>query len=535
MKFTYDWLKDYLETDLDAADVADELTRIGLEIESVEAVPVPVVAKIISVEDIPETHLHLLSVDDGGGTPRQVVCGAPNVRPGLVSVLARPGTIIEGNEIKVGKLRGYESNGMMCSERELGLSDNHTGITELDEAKYKIGAAYGSTGDVVYDGKVLPNRADYLAVMGIARDLIAAGCGTAKSPSLAKGWTAPQARDGVVDRKAIIKSAQCDAYNFAEIRGIKIAASTKKIAARLAAVGINPKNAPVDATNFVCIDLGQPLHCFDADQVKGDIIIRNATEGEEFTDLFDAKHILTTDDLVITDADGILALAGIVGGKRGMTTDKTTNIIIESAHFDAIGTRRTRSRLGISTDASYRFERGVDPLISPTALAAAVEIITARCGGEVIAVRAETDFTPVVIKYNPSGFARIAGIEVAPDEQKKILERLGYIVNADWSVVQPSWRVDDALPEKLVADIIRIYGYDKLSENREQRTENRNPTPDPLKIFLARTRGLTEHNSYGFGNLYFERVVSDKANIKIANPVADTINTARNGLVANML
>jgi phenylalanyl-tRNA synthetase beta chain len=424
---------------------------------------------------------------------------------------------------------------MMCSEKELGIGEDHAGIVELDEKKYKIGEplALGANaaGDAVFDGKVLPNRSDYLAVMGIARDLAAAGAGAFAERKF-------DVREIAGARKAVIKSEQCDAYNFAEIQGIKMAPSNAKIASRLAAIGINPKNCPVDATNYICFDLGQPLHCFDADEIHGDIIIRNAKDGEEFTDLFDTKHILAAGDLVITDSDGILALAGVIGGKRGMTTDATKNIIIEAAHFDAVGTRKTRTRLGISTDASYRFERGVDPLISPASLAMAIEIITKECGGRVTGLRAETNFRPETIKYNPKFFTKRTGIEVDEKTQKEILEKLGYVVNGDWSVVQPSWRNDDAIPEKLVSDVMRFYGYENIGTTGVSvvSVEQKSAGVDTsISEFFARSRHLVESKSYGFGNLHFEKIVSDKQNIKIANPIADYLNTARNSLIPNML
>ncbi|MDR2268716.1 MAG: phenylalanine--tRNA ligase subunit beta [Rickettsiales bacterium] len=526
MKWTYEWLKDYLQTDLTARQIADKLTQIGLEIENLSEPIIPIAAKIVKCSDIPDTHLHLLVVDDGECT-RQIVCGAPNARANLVSALARPGCKIQDVEIKVGNFRGYESNGMMCSERELGIGDDHEGIVELDEKKYKIGQPL-SVADTVFDAAILPNRANYMGVIGIARDLAAMGAGK----FIDKKFDVKEVMGG---RKAVIESAQCNAYNFAEIRGIKMAPSNTKIAARLAAIGINPKNCPVDATNYICFDLGQPLHCFDADEIHGDIVVRNAKDGEEFADLFDDKHILTTDDLVITDSDGILALAGVVGGRRGMTTDATKNIIIEAAHFDAVGTRKTRARLGISTDASYRFERGVDPLISPTSLAMAVDIIAKECGGAVVALHAKTDFKSRIIKYDPNIFTKKTGIELDEKTQRKILENFGYSVNSDWSVIVPSWRGDVDIPESLVADIIRVYGYDKIPVSTTISPSIPVSTARTVNEFFARDRRLIEHISSGLGNIHFEKLVSGKPNVKIKNPIVDTMNTARNSLIPNML
>jgi phenylalanyl-tRNA synthetase beta chain len=533
MEWTFDWLKDYLKTDATAAEIADKLTLIGLEVEKLVAPIVPIAAKIVECSDIPDTHLHLLKVDDGTEI-RQVVCGAPNVRVGLVGALARPGCQIAGTEIKVGKIRGFESNGMMCSEKELGLGNNHEGIIELQNAK--IGEPVAKVGDFVFEAGITPNRPDYLSVRGIARDLAATGIGKFKEPAVKRQSPAEGSR------KAVIKNKErCPVYNFAEIRGIKIAPSNAKIASRLAAVGINPKNAPVDATNYVCLDMGQPLHCFDADEIRGDIIIRNAEDGERFTDLFGAEHSLVADDLVITDADGILALAGVVGGKRGMTTDATKNIILESAYFEPLGIRKTRRRLNVSTDASYRYERGVDPMITGDGLSRAAGIVMKECGGKIVALDdSRPDIANAVVKYDPKNFIKKTGIRLSAARQKKILENLGYKIDAEWNASVPFWRAAEAIPETLIADVIRIYGYDKIGCSAGDGGCSKIFEPrlsDDVRDneFFAFKRRLTEHVSMGFGNIYSEKLVGGNPSVKIANPMTDFMNTARNSLIPNML
>ncbi|MDR1071606.1 MAG: phenylalanine--tRNA ligase subunit beta [Rickettsiales bacterium] len=533
MKWTYDWLLDYLDTTATAEQIADKLTEIGLEIEGLTTPVSPIVAKIVECSDIPDTHLHLLSVDDGAGT-RQVVCGAPNVRVGLVGVLARPGCEIEGNIIKVGKIRGHESNGMMCSERELGLGDNHEGIVELDAKKYKIGAPFGNvSADAVFDAKILPNRPYYLGVRGIARDLAASGIGKYKNKKF-------EVKEVSGARKAVIKNKdRCPVYNFAEIKNIKIAPSDPNAAARLSAIGINPKNAPVDATNYVCFDLGQPLHCFDADEIKGDIVIRNAADGEKFTDLFDTGHILVADDLVITDADGILALAGVVGGRRGMTTGATKNIILESAYFEPLGIRKTRRRLNLGTDASFRYERGIDPLMTAHALAMAAGMITKECGGEIVSLGNDKPAVKgTVVKYDPEMFLKKTGVDLSEKTQREILEKLDYKIDPKWSVTPPSWRVDVDIPEAVISDLIRFYGYGNVETTGLSvvSTERSNAALETgVSEFFARDRHLVESKSYGFGNIWGEKQVSARPNVKIANPIADYLNTARNSLIPNML
>ena len=368
MKWTYDWLQDYLKTDADAQTISETLTRIGLEIEDLQSPISPIAAKIVECKAHENSdHLHVLQVDDGTPTLRQVVCGAPNARVGLISALAIPGCVIDGHEIQSGKLRGVLSDGMMCSGKELGINDDHSGIIELPE-NTKIGTPVIET-KTVFDAGITPNRPDYLSVRGIARDLSAAGIGEYIEPN------DPVFKNISGNRQVVLKTDKCRAYKMIEIHGITVNPSDKKIASRLAAIGINPKNAPVDATNYICYDMAQTMHCFDADEINGDIVVRMAQNGEQFTDLFGNTHELVDTDMVITDASGILALAGVIGGARGATTENTKNIILESAYFDPVSVRKSAKRLGISTDASYRYERGINPTITGVAAMNAAHII----------------------------------------------------------------------------------------------------------------------------------------------------------------
>lgn len=535
MKWTYDWLKDYLKTDADAATIGDTLTRIGLEVDDVITPVAPVAAKIVECVAHPDSdHLHVLKVDDGTGALRQVVCGAPNARVGLISALARPGCVIDGHEIKSGKLRGVVSDGMMCSERELGIGDDHSGIMEMS-ADTQIGAPVVPA-PTVFDAGITPNRPDYLALRGIARDLAAAGVGEYIAPNDTE--LSPVA----TSRRAIVETDKCAVYRFCEINNITVNKSNAVVAARLAAIGINPKNAPVDATNYICYDMGQPMHCFDADEIRGDIVVRMAAEGEQFTDLFDATHELKSTDIVIADAAGILALAGVVGGARGMTTDATKNIILESAYFDPVSVRKTAKRLGISTDASYRYERGIDPTITGVALARAARIIMDACGGEIVGVGmgGANNWAPIKIAYSPDLFCKKTGVEMDTATQREILEKLGYEISCDgdaWTVTPRPARVDVEIPETVVADLIRIYGYETIAATRTRpampiaHTENFETT---LKRALA-ARGLNEIKSFGFGNSATEELLSDAPVVKIANPITTDLDTARNSLLGGIL
>lgn len=558
MKWTYDWLKDYLNTDATAEQIADTLTRTGLEVEDLIVPVSPIAAKIVECEPLAGSdHLHILKVDDGSGTLRQVVCGAPNARVGLISALAVPGCVIEGHEIKSGKLRGVLSDGMMCSGRELGINEDHSGIIELPD-NTKIGSAVLNT-ETVFDAGITPNRPDYLAVRGIARDLSATGLGEYIAP------VDDFPEYGTGNRKVHVETEKCLGYSLCEIHDIKIAPSNSKISSRLRAIGINPKNAPIDATNYICYDMGQPMHCFDADEIQGDITVRMAKDGEEFTDLFGTKHTLKETDVVIADDAGILALAGVVGGARGMTTENTKNIILESAYFNPVSVRKTSKRLGISTDSSYRYERGIDPTLTPRALARAANIILEQCGGEIYGtVAAGEFFNPPAeyggateefwedwenimknkyvpkIRYTPDIFGKKTGIEMDEVEQHNILFDLGYEIDEDdksWILTPPSNRVDVEIPENIVSELIRIYGYDNIAKAAVHKPTDSAPHRDyyiDKKRELA-TRGLNEAKSFGFGNSKIEEMLSDKPIVKIANPIVNDMDTARNGLLGNLL
>ena len=535
MKWTYDWLKDYLKTDATPEMIAETLTRIGLEVEDLRLPVSPIAAKIVECKPHENSdHLHVLMVDDGTNTLRQVVCGAPNARVGLISALAVPGCIVGGMEIKSGKLRGVLSDGMMCSSRELGIGDDHSGIIELPSDTV-IGSPVLDI-PVVFDAGITPNRPDYLSVRGIARDLSAAGIGEYITP------TDPAFKNISGNRQVVLKTDKCRTYKMIEIHGIKVGPSNTRIASRLAAIGINPKNAPVDATNYICYDMAQPMHCFDADAVRGDIVVRMATPGEKFTDLFDTEHELTENDMVIADNDGILALAGVIGGARASTTDTTQNIILESAYFDPVSVRKSAKRLGISTDSSYRFERGIDPTIAGTAAMRAATIIMDACGGDIVcSVTAGTDTKPdIKIEYTPGYFLTKTGFDIAPETQKNILLSLGYGIKScdnGWELTPPSFRIDVEIPETVVSDLVRIYGYERIATSSAHTTGTAHPHDDReinIKTLLA-SRGLNECRSFGFGNNATEQILSDRPNIVISNPITSDYDTLRNGLLYGLL
>ncbi len=540
MKWTIDWLKDYLDTDKTPQQIVETLDAIGLEVDDLIVPQLPIAAKIISAVQHPNSdHLKVLQVDDGSGELRQVVCGAPNARAGLISALAIPGVKIAGNEIVSGKIRGEVSNGMMCSEKELGLGSDHDGIIELSDIEV-IGDVISAMKDLsspVFDASITPNRPDYLSVSGIAKDLSAAKLGKYKpieTPSMFQTIGSVAVR---------IECEQgCPVYRLAEINDVKMGQSNSVISSRLSAIGVNPKNAAIDATNYICYDMGQPMHCFDRDHIAGNIVVRNAKQDEEFTDLFGTEHKLIDTDLVVADDKGVLAIAGVVGGLRGMTTNETKNILLESAYFDPVRVRKTSKRLGLSSDSSYRFERGINPEINGAALYRAIDIITKQCGGTVagVVVAGQPLNPNVKIKYNPNLFMKKIGFDIPVNEQIAILKALDYVIddsNPDWIVMPPVARVEIQIPEHIIGDLIRLYGYDNVKIDTAKTfipAINKNDFNLGLKKKIA-ALGLTEHIYFGFGNDEKEQALFDKKSVMISNPITVDLNTARNNLLDNLL
>ena len=541
MKWSVEWLKQYLDTNLTPAQIADKLNGLGLEVEDLYVPVLPIVAKIVECKAHENSdHLHVLKVDDGSGTLRQVVCGAPNARVGLVSALAVPGCKIGDFVIESGKIRGVVSDGMMCSAAEMGIGADNDGIIELNEKDEVIGQPISLMRDsasAVFETSITPNRPDYLSVRGIARDLSAAGAGKYIENKI--DLLKPVKGERKVN---LLAPDACPTYRFCEIHGIKNAPSNQQIQNCLRSAGINPKNAPIDATNYICYDLAQPMHCFDADEIVGDITVRMAKAGENFTDLFGNEHKLCDKDLVITDDKGILALAGVVGGARGSTTDKTTNIILESAYFNPVSVRKSSKRIGLSTDSSYRYERGINPDGTLSALSLAAKIIMDACGGKIVnvAVAGRASYTPESVVYNPSLCEKKTGLNLDKQTQIDILKRLYFDVVEKGKnlIITPNpQRTDVVIPENIVSELIRIYGYEKIGlKDLAQNTTNivHNDMNLSLKEKLA-NRGLNESISFGFGNSKIEELITDKPIVRVANPIIVDLDTARNNLLENLL
>jgi phenylalanyl-tRNA synthetase beta chain len=470
MKFTLSWLKDHLETDASVEEIADTLTRIGLEVEGVEdkaeALAAFSVAEVISAEPHPDAdRLRVCKVNTGSET-LQVVCGAPNARAGLKGVFAPTGTYIPGSDItlKVVKIRGVESHGMLCSEAELELSNDHDGIIELRADVAVGGSAADALGlnDPVFDVAITPNRGDCTSVYGIARDLAAAGLGKLKDGSVApiKGSFATPISTELDFPKD--KADACPMFAGRLVRGVKNGPSPEWLQRRLRAVGLRPISALVDVTNFISQDRGRPLHVFDAATLKGNLRARLAKEGETLRALDENEYALDEEMTVIADEKEARGIAGVMGGMDSGCNETTTDVFIESAYFDPVRTARTGRELGIVSDARYRFERGVDPEFVLGGLELATKLILEFCGGEAseISVAGSAPEWQRTIAFDPSSVTRLAGLSLPQDEAVGILDRLGFEVEdrGTLQVSPPSWRSDIEGSADLVEEIVRIKG-----------------------------------------------------------------------------
>jgi len=475
MKFTLSWLKDHLETDATLDEIVKTLTLIGLEVEDVDDksqfAPFKI-ARVLSAEKHPDADkLQVLSVDTGEGSPVQVVCGAPNARAGMFGAFAAPGAYVPGLDItlSVGNIRGVESRGMMCSERELQMSDEHDGIIDLPEG-LEIGssfAEYAGLDDPVIEIGITPNRPDALGVAGIARDLEAAGLGKVKPVSIVPPTTNGPCPLSVKLDFDKAEEDLCPAFGLQLVRGVKNGPSPKWMQQRLIAIGLRPISALVDITNYVTFDVGRPLHVFDADKVEGDIVVRRGREGEGYLAL-DGKEYSVTDRMtVIADDNGIESLAGIMGGEKSGCDENTVNVLVESALWHPLNIARTGRDLGINTDARYRFERGVDPAFMEPGLYHGTSMVLELCGGEASEplIVGEVPEPDLVIDFPVSEVMRLTGIEVSMQDCHSILTRLGFGAKAGGETLQvavPSWRPDVFGKADIVEEIMRIHGINNI-------------------------------------------------------------------------
>ena len=516
MKFTLSWLKEHLDTDEPLEKLADKLTMIGLEVENIEDKAKQLspftIARVISAEQHPNAdRLRVCMVDTGdGGAPVQVVCGAPNARAGLVSVFSAPGTFIPGKNITlgVGTIRGVESRGMLCSAAELQISEDHDGIMELP-ADAPIGKGYAEwagLGDPVLEINLTPNRQDCTGVHGIARDLSAADMGKFRDPAIKpiKGEFPCPVKVTVEDAKL------CPGFALRLVRGVKNGPSPEWLQKRLTSIGLRPINALVDITNFMTYDRARPLHVFDAKKVKGNLTVRRARDGETLLALDGKTYALDNGICVIADDHGVELLAGIMGGEASGCDENTTDVLIESALWNEINIAQTGRKLGINSDARYRFERGVDPAFMVPGLELATRLVMELCGGapseNVVVGNAFGEDR--VIDFPLAEVKRLAGIEVPFPEVRHILGHLGFMVAGSGPVVKvaiPSWRTDVAGKADIVEEIVRIVGVDKVPMTPFERGDDaRKPVLTPMQLRTRRAkrglaaRGMVEAVTWSF-------------------------------------
>ncbi|KJC44591.1 phenylalanine--tRNA ligase subunit beta [Bradyrhizobium sp. LTSP857] len=554
MKFTLSWLKDHLDTDEPLEKLADKLTMIGLEVENIEdkakALKPFTIAKVISAEQHPNAdRLRVCMVDAGGGAaPVQVVCGAPNARAGLVSVFSPPGTYIPGKDITlgVGTIRGVESRGMLCSAAELQISNDHDGIMELP-ADAPIGAGYAewaALGDPVIEINLTPNRQDCTGVHGIARDLAAADMGKFKDPTIKpiKGEFPCPVKVTVED------AALCPGFALRLVRGVKNGPSPEWLQKRLTAIGLRPINALVDITNFMTYDRARPLHVFDAKKVKGNLVVRRARNGETLLALDGRTYNLDSNICVIADEHGVESLAGIMGGEASGCDENTTDVLIESALWNEINVAQTGRKLGINSDARYRFERGVDPAFMVPGLELATKLVMELCGGtpseNIVVGKAFGDDR--VIDFPVTEVKRLSGIEVPQVEMKRILSHLGFMMAGPGPVVKvavPSWRTDVHGKADIVEEVVRIFGVDKVPMTPFERGEDaRKPVLTPLQLRTRRarralaTRGMIEAVTWSFiTKAAAELFGGGQRALEVANPIAADLSDMRPSLMPGLV
>src|SRR5882757_8693908 len=438
MKFTLSWLKEHLDTDMSVVALADKLTMIGLEVESVDdkaKLLAPfTIARVISAEQHPNAdRLRVCMVDTGAGDPVQVVCGAPNARAGMTGVFVPPGAYIPGKDItlSIGKIRGVESRGMLVSEAELKLSDDHDGIIDLP-ADAPVGTNYAQWAkldDPVIEIKLTPNRPDCTGVHGVARDLAAADMGKLKDAAIK-----PVPGTGPCPRKVTLDFGStpslCRGFALRIVRGVKNGPSPDWLARRLTAIGLRPINALVDITNLITYDRGRPLHVFDAAQVEGNLVVRRARPGEQLLALDGKTYALDENMCVIADEHGPESLAGIMGGEATGCSETTTDVLVESALWEPLNIAQTGRKLGINSDARYRFERGVDPAFTVPGIELATRMIVDLCGGEPTEsiVVGDVSAPNHVIDFPLGEVKRLTGLDVPLPEVRRVLGALGFAV-----------------------------------------------------------------------------------------------------------
>ena len=558
MKFTLSWLKTHLETDASLDDIAAKLTAIGLEVEGVrrpgdDLAPFTV-AYVVEARQHPNADKLRLCVVDTGKDRVEVVCGAPNARTGMKGVFAPPGTTIPGTGVvlKKAKIRGVESCGMLCSEREMGLSDEHEGIIELDPDA-PVGAPFAEVmglDDSLFDIAITPNRADCLGVYGIARDLAAAGLGRLKSADIepvAGTFTSPI--DVILDFPGDGPSP-CPLFLGRYIRGIRNCESPRWLKDRLSSVGLRPISALVDLTNFLTIDRNRPVHVFDAGKVRGDIWLRLGQGGATFAALNGKEYVLDDAMTGIGVESGVISLAGVMGGEPTGCTMETTDVFIEIALFDPVRTAATGRTFNLESDARYRFERGVDPAFAGPGMELMTRLVIELCGGEaseVVVAGAEPAWRRE-IAFRPSRVKALGGVDCARDESLGILSALGFACEEEEAdpvaVRPPSWRGDILGEADLVEEVLRIAGFDQIPAVSLSPTASERARPalsstrrrlGALRRSLT-ARGMFEAVTWSFMPRQHAALFGDAPDaLVLANPINAELDAMRPSILPNLI
>ena len=564
MKISHNWLRQFIKIDIPVDEISILLTNLGLEVENIETyesikggLKGVVVGKIISCSKHPNAdRLKITKVDIGGDKNLSIVCGAPNVAKGQKVLVATIGTTLNmfnGTSLKIskGKIRGEISEGMICAEDELGLSNNHDGILVLDK-DCKIGEAGASIfnieEDVIFDIALTPNRADAMSHMGVARDLRAA-CILNDIPN---EWNLPETSSFHVDNTQSTITIKvedehlCPQYHGITITNVKINPSPQWIQNRLKAIGITPKNNVVDITNYLLHEIGQPLHAFDADKINGDIIVRTCSSKTPFVTLDGNKRELNQEDLMICDIKKAHCIAGVFGGIDSGVEDQTTNVFIESAYFDPISIRKTAKRHGLNTDASFRFERGIDPEIGVYALKRAAILIRDLAGGIISSdiqevTRPLEEPSKIFLSYNQLN--KTIGQEIDEKKLNAILNALEIEINSvsesGIGMTIPRYRVDVTRPADVIEEILRIYGYNKILDVPLKYEAS--PAYQWKSLHKLESTIANKLNGQGFMETVNNSLTNPNANgdfynpVKILNPLGKELSIMRQSLTINAL
>lgn len=558
MKLTLSWLKEHLDTSASLSEIVETLTRIGLEVEHVHDPAAQLkdftIASVIEAKPHPNAdRLRVCMVDTGAGAPVQVVCGAPNARTGMKSVFSPPGTFIPGKKITLGKgvIRGVESLGMLCSSAELELSNDHDGIIDLPEDA-PVGAVYAQWAgldDPIIEINLTPNRPDAAGVHGIARDLAAAGLGVLKGkdiPPVDGKFPCPVAV--TLDFKEEDKRL-APFFGLRLVRGVTNGQSPAWLQARLREIGLRPINALVDITNFLTFDRARPLHVFDAKKVKGDLVVRLARRGESLLALDGRTYELDGSMVVICDENGPESLAGVMGGEASGCDESTTDVLIETALWDPMNIAHTGRKLGIVTDARYRFERGVDPDFALPGIELATQLVLQLCGGEpsALTLAGELPRLSRAINFPWSEIKRLTGLDAPREEAALILERLGFSVESAGAdiahIAAPSWRPDIEGKADIVEEVVRMVGVDTVPSTPLPRAEG--VAAPVLTMMQKRARnarralagqGLVEAVTWSFvSKEQAEAFGGGKPSLALANPIAADLSDMRPSLLPGLV